>query len=233
VYLTSGDLQTPGTLSTDKCGFTANGVGPVWAYSSDSPDDDAELPLDDGYGMHVGLPLRAGHSGFLQMHYVNATGSVIHAHVELGAYAYDDGVQVTPAGSFYTYSTKIDLPPGSPTAPTTGMVSGKCDVSPGSKFYLMSAHTHKQGVHSFVNDDTTTVFDSTSWEHPGTKTYPAPFYTFTSGKLSYQCEYVNPNNYRIQSGDNAATAEMCMAVGYFFPSPGGAGAFCLDSSMVN
>jgi hypothetical protein len=234
VYLTSSDLQTVGTLSTDRCGFTANGIGPVWVYSAQSPDDAVTLPPDDGNGMPVGLPVRAGHSGFIQMHFVNTTASVLHAHVELDGYAYDDGVQVTPAGSFYTYSTKIDLAPGSATAPTSGMVNGACDVTPGSKFYRMAVHTHKQGIHSFVKDDTATVFDSMSWDHPVPATWSAsPFYTFASGKLSYQCEYVNPNNYRIQSGDDAATAEACMAVGYFFPSPGGAGAYCLNSSMIN
>jgi hypothetical protein len=234
MYLTPGDLQAAGTVTTDKCGFAANGVNPVWTYSADSPDGEMAMPADDGAGMPVGLPLRPGRAGFIQMHFVNSTAAVIQAHVELAAYAYDSGVQVTEAGSFYTYSTKINLEPGSAAAPTTGIVNGNCDVSADSKFYLMSAYTHKQAVHTFVMDGTTTVFDSTSWDHPVPATWRAPlFYSFTSGKLTYQCEYVNPNNYRIQSGDNAATAEECMAVGYFFPSPGGAGAFCLDSAMVN
>jgi hypothetical protein len=234
VYLTQSDVQTAGSLSTDKCGFIANGIGPVWVYSSDTPDGATTLPLDDGYGAHVGLPLHAGHAGFIQMHFVNTTAAVLHAHVELDGYAYDDGVQVTPAGSFYTYSTKIDLGPGSAAMPTKGTVTGSCDVAAGSKFYLVSAHTHKQGVHMFVKDDAATVFDTVSWEHPLPVTWASsPFYTFASGKLSWQCDYVNPNNYRIEFGDNAATAEICMAVGYFFPSPGGAGAFCLDSAMIN
>jgi hypothetical protein len=234
VYLTQSDLQTAGSLSTERCGFIANGIGPVWAYSAQSADDEAALPADDGNGMPVGLPLRAGRSGFIQMHFINTTADVLHAHVELYGFAYDDGVQVTPAGSFYTYSTKIDLASGSAATPTTGMVNGQCDVSPDAKFFLMSAHTHKQGVHSFVKDAATMVFDTTNWEHPGVSSWSAtPFYAFTSGKLSWQCEYVNPNNYRIQFGDDPARAEICAAVGYFFPSPGGAGLYCQDSVMVN
>jgi hypothetical protein len=234
VYLTPGDLQAAGTVTTDRCGFSANSVNPVWTYSAVNPDEELALPSDDGNGTPVGLPLRAGHSGFIQMHFANSTAAVLHAHVELFAYAYDSGVQVTPAGSFYTYSTKIDLAPGSATAPTSGMVNGSCDVSPATKFFLISAYTHKQAVHTFVVDGAAPVFDTTIWDHPVPATWnPPAFYSFTSGKLTYQCEYVNPNNYRIQSGDNAATAETCMAVGFFFPSPGGAGAFCLNSAMVN
>src|SRR5262249_13149460 len=160
------------------------------------------------------------------------TDATIHAHVALNAYAYDDGVQVTPAGPFVTFNGMINLQPGSAVAPTMGMVNGTCDMladaatGKAPKFYVMTTHTHKQGVHSFVKDGNTVVFDTTSWEHPGAATWPEiPFYTFTSGKLFYQCEYLNSTNRLIQTGDSAATDEMCMAVGYYFPATGGNGHF--------
>jgi hypothetical protein len=107
-------------------------------------------------------------------------------------------------------------------------------VSSDAKFYVMTTYTHKQGVHTFVKDGATTVFDSMNWAHPGTKDWSSsPFYSFTSGKLSYQCEYVNPNNYRIQYGDDTATQEMCMAIGYYFPAIPENGHFCLNSFMLN
>jgi hypothetical protein len=243
LYLTPNDQQTPGTLSTSLCGISSGSTGPIWTYSAQSPMAEVSLPIDDGEGHPVGQPIKAGQSGFIQMHYLNATDEIIHAHVTLNAYAYNDGVQITPAGPFVTFNRRIDLAPGSPANPTTGMVNGTCDMlndSTGAppKFYVMSTHTHKQGVHAFVNDgavhdSTSAVFNTTNWEHPGTVNWDTPpFYTFTSGKLSYQCEYSNPNNYRIQTGDSAATDEMCMAVGYYFPATGGTGHFCLNSLML-
>jgi hypothetical protein len=98
----------------------------------------------------------------------------------------------------------------------------------------MTTHSHKQSVHTFVKDGATTVFDSRNWDHPGAVTWSGePFYTFTSGTLTYQCEYKNPNNYRIQTGDSAATAEMCMAVGYYFPAVGGKGHLCLTNGTTS
>jgi hypothetical protein len=239
LYLTPTDEQTPGTLSTSRCGISSGSLGPVWTYSAQTPDAQMILPIDDGEGRPVGQPIHASHSGFLQMHYLNATDAVIHAHVALNAYAYDDGVQVTAAGPFVTFNQQIDLPPGSPTSPTQGMVNGTCDVPDDTathkppRFYVMTTHTHKQGIHSFVKDGTTTVFDSTSWEHPGAAAWSeTPFYTFASGKLFYQCEYLNPNNYRIQTGDSAATDETCMAVGYYFPATGDTGHYCVDNSTL-
>jgi hypothetical protein len=233
LYLTRTDLQTPGSFSTDKCGLASIGPGPVWTYSAQSADDEASLPADDGNGLPVGQPLKAGQSGFLQIHFLNTSDAVIHAHVELNAYAYADGVQVTPAAPFFTLNTQIDLPAAAQT-PTADTVSGNCNVASDVKFFVMTTHTHKQGVHTFVKDGATTVFDSTSWEHPGAKTWGAsPFFSFTSGKLTYQCEYVNPNSYRIQYGDSTTSQEMCMAIGYYFPAADGTGHMCLNSLMLN
>lgn len=233
LYLTPSDQQTPGTLSTTQCGISSGTTGPVWTYSAQTPDAEARLPADDGTGTPVGQPIAAGHSGFIQMHYLNATDSVLHAHVELNAHAYPEGMHVTQAGPFVTFNRRIDLKPATPAGPTPGMVNGQCNVSPDEKFYVMTTHTHKQGVHTFVKDGDRTLFDSKNWEHPGTATWEGPaFYQFTSGKLMYQCEYLNPNNYEIMTGDSAKDAEMCMAIGYFFPAPAGIGHFCLNDSML-
>ncbi|HEX2686635.1 MAG TPA: hypothetical protein VHN14_08455 [Kofleriaceae bacterium] len=236
VYLTPQKLREPGTIEADKCGLASIGtVGPIWTYSAQDADHQFALPADDGNGTPVGQSIPAGQYGFIQVHYLNATDARIQAHVELNAYAYDDGIQVTPAGPFVTLNTLIDLPPAaSALTPSTGMVNGSCNVSSDAKFYVMTTYTHKQGVHTFVKDGATTVFDSMNWAHPGTKEWSSsPFYSFTSGKLFYQCEYVNPNNYRIQYGDDTATQEMCMAIGYYFPAIPGNGHFCLDSFMLN
>ena len=56
------------------------------------------------------------------------------------------------------------------------------------------------------------------------------FYTFASGAMTYECTYNNTgaNMGRvIRSGSSLETDEICMGVGYFFPSTGPK--FCLDS----
>jgi hypothetical protein len=235
VYLTTGKLRDPGTLETQNCGLASNGVfGTVWTYAAQTPDQEMALPPDDGNGIPLGQPVKAGHFGFIQMHFLNTTDAVIHANVVLTAYAHDEGIQVVPTGPFVTLDTRIDLAPAAPGTSTTGMVSGNCAVASDAKFFAMTTFTHKQSVHTFIKDGGTTVFDSTNWEHPGTGTWDTPpFFSFTSGNLTYQCEYANPNGYRVQYGDDPATDEMCMAIGYYFPAIGGTGQFCLDSFVLN
>jgi hypothetical protein len=237
VYLTQTDQKTPGTLSTERCGFLNGGSSAVWTYSAQSIIAEAALPADDGTGIPVGQPIRAEQSGFLQMHYLNASDNPLRVNVELNAYAYDEGVQVTPAGPYVTYNTNVNLGPGSPANPSQGMVTGTCDVPLEAggkvpKFYTLSTHSHKQSVRTFIKDGDSMVFESTDWDRPGAATWSgSPFFSFASGKLTYQCEYRNPNSYPIQTGDSAENEEMCMAVGYYFPASG-AGHFCLNSTPV-
>lgn len=238
LYLTPTDQKPPNTLLTTDCAISNGTTGPVWTYSAQTPDAEAAMPADDGEGNPVGQPISASHSGFLQMHYVNTTAAVIHAHIELTAYAYDDGVQVTPAGPFVTLNRHIDLKSGTMLMPTPGLVNGMCDVLPDDTsgkpptFFAMTTYTHKQGVHTFVKDGSTTIFDSTDWENPGAATWTPPSYLFSSSQLMYQCEYRNPTSREIMTGDSATEGEMCMAIGFYFPATGGTGHFCLNSQML-
>jgi hypothetical protein len=237
VFFTPTMQQRPGTMTTRDCGFGSG--GPVWMYAAQAPDAEAVMPLDDGAGKPVAQPVKAGQYGFVQVHFLNHTDSVIQAHVELDAFAHDDGVPFTPAGPFVTYNSKINIPPGTPSAPSTGMVRGTCDfrsMAGPLKFFAMSTHTHKQGVRAFVTDGGPSgamVLDNDSWDRPRIQTWnSSPFFAFSTSTLTYQCDYRNPNNRTIVTGNNADTDELCMVVGYYFPAQGGTGHLCWDEGMV-
>jgi hypothetical protein len=251
VYLTTNAQQKDGTMSPAGCGYVAQAGGPVWAYAAQTSDvtqmSEAQLalPNDDGSGTStaVGQLIKARQAGFLQIHYVNTGSTKLHASVEIDAYAYPDGTQVTFAAPFTTFYVDISIMPGSSAQPGTGMVNGSCSLplDPTGKplrFFGMTSHTYKQGVHTFVKDGVDTVLDNTNWANPTIFSWPkSPFYTFKSGKLFYQCEYSNPTDRTIKTGDNPATDELCMTTGYFFPAPTdginrGVGHFCSDSNMI-
>lgn len=92
-------------------------------------------------------------------------------------------------------------------------------------------HTHKQAVHTAVKDGATPVFESTDWENPGATTFAGPsFYSFSNAGLTYECTYDNPGTNVIQTGPSAATDELCIAVGYFFPAT--KSVFCFNDFVV-
>jgi hypothetical protein len=209
LYFTQTELKPAGTLTQDGCGA---GLA-VWTYSAQEPSVKFDMPKD------IGMTVPGGQPAFIQMHYLNATDKVMPVRVTLNALTYAPTETFTPASAFITYNSNIDIPGGTPNAPGTASAGGDCTVSPSAKFFTMSTHAHKQAVKTEIRDGGQMLFSATDWEHPGARSFAeAPFYSFTSGKLTYRCEYANPTGRRIYDGDSAVTQEMCMAIGYYFPA---------------
>jgi hypothetical protein len=238
IVFTGGANQMPdGTIdSSGNCGPGAgNGTNqPVWTYSSQVPHQEADLPSDDGTGKPLGQNIAANTAVQIQLHYLNGTDQVLTAHFDLKAYALAAGTPYTQTDAYVTYNQDISIGSGA-----TGVVaSASCTLPTGVKFWSMGTHSHKQSVQVQITDGSSVVLTTTDWEHPMNMVVPkAPFYTFTAPKLSWACTYNNNAappycdkggpaatcsnaDTTVMSGPSAVTNEMCMAVGYFFPSTG-------------
>jgi hypothetical protein len=235
LYTTKTEEQPAGTVSQADCGGAGVGASAaVWTYSSQTPDQTFNMPGDDGTGVPIAQNIPAGQPAFIQMHYLNSTDNDISAHVELNANAYAEGITVRGAAPYVTYNGEISIAKEMGSKATA---SGSCTVSPAVKFFTMSTHSHKQGIHTYVKDGDAMVFQADDWEHPGSRSWDAaPFFSFASGKLSYQCDYLNAAGTAnpIVDGPSAATNEMCMAIGYFFDPAKQtvASKFCYDSIVL-
>ncbi|MGH7270956.1 MAG: hypothetical protein ACREJ3_11050 [Polyangiaceae bacterium] len=69
---------------------------------------------------------------------------------------------------------------------------------------------------------TTNLVKTTDWEHPDVALWGAPdFLTVKAGdSFTYSCSYSNISSSAVTVGDTAASNEMCMAIGYYFPAGG-------------
>lgn len=220
LVFTSRDIQPPGTLSASNCGIFGNGddgAGPhTWAYSANQPDAEFEFPADDGTGVPVAQLVPGGQSGYLWMHMQNRTNEPVTANVELNATEYPVAMPVTRADSYVAVNARINIPPGPGSSDSESLT---CAVPAGAKFFSLSTHANKQSVHTFIKDAASTVFESTDFARPGSRIFAAPpFFTFASGRLTYQCDYFNDTGREIRTGENPFTDEMCVAVTFHFPS---------------
>jgi hypothetical protein len=219
MFLTPNNSSPPpdGTID-ENCSFGSSPSDIAsWTFASAQPHLEADLPADDGTGKPLAQNIAPNSAGFIQMHYLNATDNDLTVHVDLKAYALDSGTAYTQTAPYITYVKNFSVPPG------TSTVTGSCDtpnVPGGAKFWTLSSHTHKQGTEVKIDDGSSMVYDSTDWEHPMIKNWDAtPFFSFSSNKVSWACSYNNPSTTTtIQEGQSAATNEMCMATGYYFPA---------------
>jgi hypothetical protein len=228
VYAGSAGQPADGTLSTAACGVGSSTTFPPWLFASHTAHGELTLPADDGTGKPVGMALAAGQPMVIQMYFVNATATAVAAHVTLSGYAYPVGTTYTQTDAFVTYNNSISIAPQA-----TGVLAAKtCNVPSGVKFWRVSTESHMQSTATDLKDGASVLFTSTNWENPGAMTWlAAPFYTFASGAMTYECTYNNTGANMgsvIHSGASFQTDEVCMGIGYFFPSTGPK--FCLDST---
>jgi len=215
MYLnTSGASQPADGTIDDNCGF-GNGTSniPSWTYAAAVAHAEEDFPADDGAGKPLAQVIAPNTAGFVQMHYLNASDTDEMVHVDVKAYKLADGATYTKTAPYITYTSGFTVPPGNST------VTGSCPAPANTKFWQVSSHTHKQGTEVKITDGSSMVYDSTDWEHPAVKQWTdTPFYTFSSNMVSWACSYVNGGSTTIQEGQSAATNEMCMATGYYFPA---------------
>ena len=219
MFTTPQDQMPPGTISAANCGFGGGSTNiPSWTYSAQTPMAEMQLPADDGNGKPLAIDIAAKSAGFVQMHYYNPSDNVIKAHVTINAEALDAGAAYTKTAAYVTYDTNINIGPGA----TNVVETLTCNSPSNAKFWLMSTHAHKQAIKTEVYDGTMMAMMSTDWAHPIPATWmTSPFFTFSTGKVTSRCTYNNTGDNAgrtITAGDSAATDEMCMASGYYFPA---------------
>ena len=226
VFMTDTAQQPDGTL-VDGCSLLGGGGAgnlPVWSYSAQTADQSAPMPPN------VGMQINANQHVYVQLHYINETDGDLTVHADINGWTYAPTDTYMKAAAFVTFDFGINIPAGVGQTYDTQQV--KCTNTPvGVNFFAMSTHSHRRSVETMVFDNGVQIDDSTDWQHPTIKNFAtdAPtwdFYQF-KGQLSYECKYVNDLSVAVHTGDSAATNEMCMAVGYFFPADGGP-VFCLN-----
>lgn len=224
------DLQPPGTVSQTDCSIFGHGLStalPQWVYDAHASPDGLVLPADDGFGKPLAIELGPSSAMFFQLHIANPTFDPFVARVTLDAQALGAGAAYTKSGSFVTYNQNVQIP-GS----TIGHLESRtCSTPPGVRFWRLTTRTHGHATQTAIKDVASLVFESSDWSDPGAITFPAPsFFTFSTDKITYQCTYDNNGNNTIVTGEDFATNELCVAVGYFFPAT--KPRYCLDNLLL-
>jgi hypothetical protein len=208
-----GGPQKDGTIAT--CGLG----GGQWVYATSVPGKLIEMKMPDG----VGLPFSANTQIVLNMHFVNPGSDTAHPQVKMNyLYAQNFQYQAAPMVSF---NTGINVPAAAADGtPGTQTVRGTCSAPAGAQFFLLTSHTHKHATLTEVNyvsgGQTMNVVHTTDWENPDVGLWKAPnFLTVQQGdSFTYSCTYENTASTPVTVGETAASNEMCMAIGYYFPA---------------
>jgi hypothetical protein len=222
---------TTGSTTGTTCSLGAA----TWVYATSTPGEVVGMNMP----ANVGLEMAANTQLIINEHFINPGTTVAHPQIKLNL-LFAKNVEYQ-AGVMVSFNVKIDVPPATASGPGTQTVTGTCSAPAGSKFFVLSTHTHKHAtaaVINYVHDGVSTeivhtgalpagqsypvdqeVGTGTDWEHPGVGLYEnPPFLTTSAGDtFTYACSYENTGSTAVTVGETAAYNEMCMAVTYFFP----------------
>src|ERR1035438_3022096 len=205
----------------------------TWMYASSTPGQ----VITENMPANVGLQIAGNTQLILNMHFINTGSTTLYPKIKVNL-LFAQNVMYQ-AGTMVSFNSQINVPAATANGPGTQTVSGTCTAPAGSKFFTMSTHTHKHATAAwidYVHAGTTTEVVHTGttatyptdqeqgsgvdWEHPGVGLWVEPnFLTIASGDtFTYHCSYSNSASTAVTVGETAASNEMCMAIGYYFPA---------------
>jgi hypothetical protein len=184
-------------------------------YEAQSPDATRRLPPGVAHVFEPGEVL------LLTLHYLNPSPAALDTHVEFRLHTMERGSVQQVAGSIFFYNPNIVVPPMSDVT-----VTRTCPLARDMNLALLWSHMHSRGIDFVATTDDPTaavrageLYSTTSWSEPQPRSFPYdPPVTLHAGtSITYSCTYHNPTSSTFVQGQSAATNEMCILHGMYWP----------------
>jgi hypothetical protein len=184
-------------------------------YEAQTPDARRDLPPG------VAHLFKPGEILLLTAHYLDASASGYDTHVSFQLHTVDPSTIAHEAGSFFFYNWEISVPPASQVT-----VTRTCPIAKDVNLALLWSHMHARGI-SFTatTDDAVTaqqagdLYDTTTWSEPTPRVFgeTPPVVVHGGSTITYSCTYRNTTASTFVQGPSAATNEMCILHGMYWP----------------
>jgi len=172
----------------------------------------------------------------VQTHYLNSKSTPIHAVIDFDMELVDPAEVSTEAGVLFFYNPSIVLPPAQKS-----FAELSCPLPEDATIAFATSHMHKWGV-KFRAESTDAatagalgpLYETTEWSEPTPRVFSLdpPAVLPKGSSIRYRCDYDNPDPSTVVQGLSAATNEMCMFVGLYWPRQERAVDFCFDGSVT-
>jgi hypothetical protein len=183
------------------------------SQSADAPNILGALPAD------VAIHIPAGSVLMMDLHVLNTTGNALPVTVKMNLDTIPAGQAKQEAGIYFFYNPFIAIPPAS-----TSHARMSCPVTSDLTLTTAQTHMHKWGLGGTANLESSTgaliqkLYTSDTWSDPTVTQWATPPMTLKAGEqIDYECNYQNEGTTTIIQGLSAATNEMCVFQGAYYP----------------
>jgi hypothetical protein len=148
----------------------------------------------------------------LNAHYVNTTSQELTPTVVFKIHKVAAGAQYQRAGLFTMTTLKIDVQPYE-----TKTIGVDCTAPADMNILSATSHMHRHGVAFRSNVDGQAFYTSSTWDDPPRQSFDPSRLIKTGDKIHFECDFVNSTADPLTFGESAATNEMCVLLGQFYP----------------
>lgn len=175
------------------------------------------------YPPHVGHFLASGQGLRIQIHYLNISSETVHTEIAVTINA--DRPEAVPihASQIFINTLGINVPPHS-----TGSADQACGVPNDINVFTAASHMHQHATHFTARDDAgQLLYETNQWAEPQPWTFAAPRKLKGGSSIHIHCDYQNDTDSQLSFGESAATNEMCIFTGAYYPAVDGESITCL------
>jgi hypothetical protein len=171
------------------------------------------------YPPGVALHIAAGSVVVMDLHVLNASTKPLNPTVLMNLVTIPKSEVKQEGGVYFFYNPFIRVPAGGKSS-----AHMSCPVTSDVTLVNGQTHMHKQGLGGWANLDDGTgaklqqLYQTSLWTDPPVLLWTSPTMSLKAGQqIDYQCDYYNPGDTDVIQGLSAATNEMCVWTGAYYP----------------
>jgi hypothetical protein len=197
-------------------------------YEAQTPSARRDLPPG------VAHLFKPGEILLLTAHYLDSGAAGYDTHVTFQLHTVDPSTIAHEAGSVFFYNWDISIPPMSQVT-----VTRTCPIPKDVNLALLWSHMHSRGIaFKATTDDAVAaqqagdLYDSNTWNEPTPRAFgeSPPVVVHGGSTITYSCTYRNTTDSTFVQGPSAATNEMCILHGMYWPRLDTTTELCLDGT---
>ena len=181
------------------------------------------------YGAGMGYPLVGQNGVMMNVHYLNASATPVTPRVTITIYPAKDGTVTTHVGTVFLNNQTIYVPSGTTMESPLAVSNSDTPISDESyTIFTHWSHMHQYAMDFKASAGGKVFYEEKQWSEPplvtaGTGMNQSPLLPLAmkaGTSIEWTCLYYNPTPQLMTFGDSAATNDMCIYLGQYYPAEG-------------
>ncbi|HVU04205.1 MAG TPA: hypothetical protein VHE30_20750 [Polyangiaceae bacterium] len=159
----------------------------------------------------------------VQIHFLNTSEETVHGEIAVTLRGDPPDLVPIHASQIFINTASISVAPRS-----QGSAQKDCAIPKDINVFTAASHMHQHGTYYTArSSDGQLLYETNQWAEPVPWTFTPPRKLSAGSTITEHCDYDNDTDYSLGFGESAATNEMCIFTGAYYPAADGESIVCL------